>query len=56
MASGDFMIYLKDQLLVKYHVAKHFIIYLVKYDGYQKGLALMVGKMFDGRSATCAGK
>ena len=56
MAYEDFNINLKDQLLIKYYVIKHFILYLAQYDGYQKGLALMADKVFDGGSATCEDK
>ena len=44
---------LEQQLLIKYYEVKAFIIAKnSKYDGHQRGLASMVSKFFDKKSAT----
>ena len=46
-------IYLEEQRLIKYYVINHFdIAKNLKYDGYQHGLASMVYKFFDKKSAS----
>ena len=43
------MIYLEEQLPIKYCEVKHLML-LTKYDGYQRGLVAMVYKTFDKKS------
>ena len=51
MAYGDFKDLTRRELLIEYYVIKHLKIAKIrKYDGYQRGLTLMVYKFFDKKS------
>ena len=51
MAYGDFKDLTRRELLIEYYVIKHLKIAKIrKYDGYQRGLTLMVYKYFDKKS------
>ena len=58
MANGDFKDYQEEQILIEYDVIKHLILLneSPKYNGYKKGLFLIVCKFFDEKPAIRADK
>ena len=56
MAYVDFRDYQEEQILIEYDVIKHLILLnqSPKYDGYKRGLFLIVYKFFDEKPATRA--